>query len=129
MTSIALTLLFSSVTQTFSLPQGLLPALCFVESSYNVSAVHHDDGNGDSLGICQIKYKTAQWLGFQGTEEELMQPRINVYYAAKFLAHQIYRYNDVTRGIIAYNMGHAGSLQSTSYSVKVIQRWLEEFKQ
>jgi soluble lytic murein transglycosylase-like protein len=128
MTSTALIVLFTTATQAFNLPQGLLPALCFVESGYDASAVHEDDGGSDSLGICQVKYSTSRWMGFEGTEQELMQPRNNIWYAAKYLAYQINRYGEVERGIVAYNRGHAKDLRSSRYSGRVIKQWLEGFE-
>ena len=50
-----LIMLFLSASNAYNLPTGLLSALCFVESGHKAQAVHHDDGNGDSLGVCQIK--------------------------------------------------------------------------
>jgi soluble lytic murein transglycosylase-like protein len=124
MTTLTLALLFQSATQQFNLPPGLLAALCFVESKHVATAVHHDDGGSDSLGICQIKYKTAQWLGFQGTEQELMQPKINIYYAAKVLVYQADRYGgDYERAVVAYNRGNAKGLQRSEYSCKVFKAW------
>lgn len=114
----------------FGLPQGLLSSICFVESSHNPTAIHYSDGSGDSIGICQIKLKTAQWMGFQGTAEELLEPRINIYYAAAYLTHQFTRYqNQTEKAIIAYNMGHAGQLTRTEYSDRVIKQWRQELWQ
>lgn len=119
----SLTLIFIAATNTFNLPNNLLSSLCYVESAHNVNAVHNDDGNGDSLGVCQVKFNTAKFMGFKGDEEDLMDPRVNAYYAAKYLAHQINRYNSIEKGIIAYNMGSAKQLTETEYSVKVMNEW------
>lgn len=101
-----LALLFLSATQTFSLPPGLLSALCYVESHHKVSAVHHDDGNGDSLGVCQVKLNTAKMLGFRGTYSQLMKPETNIEYAAKYLRKQLLRYDENSpHAIAAYNSG------------------------
>jgi soluble lytic murein transglycosylase-like protein len=123
MTTFTLVLLFQFATQQFNLPPGLLSALCYVESTHNVSAIHADDGSSDSLGICQVKIETARWLGFQGTERDLMQPKVNIWYAAKFLSYQINRYNDIERGVVAYNRGNAKGLTSSAYSAKVMKQW------
>jgi len=101
-----LLLLFVSATSTFNLPQGLLSALCFVESSHRVEAMHKDDGGSNSIGVCQIKYTTAKELGFKGTSKDLRKPEVNIYYAAKYLAKQIKKYHSVDKGIVAYNLGH-----------------------
>ena len=53
-----------------------------------------------------------------------MEPEINVYYAAKYLAHQIHRYKGSTyKGIIAYNRGSAKNLTRTAYADKVMKEW------
>lgn len=118
-----LALLFSTYTAEFKLPANSLSALCYVESTHNIHAIHHDDGGSNSVGICQIKWKTAKWLGFKGTEKQLMNPRINIYYAAKYLSYQYKRYNNINKAFIAYNIGNAKGLTSTKYSTKVITQW------
>lgn len=129
MTLIPLYIIFAVASKNFSLPENLLSSLCYVESNHDISAVHHDDGNSDSLGVCQVKLSTARWMGYKGTSKQLMDPTINIYYAAKYLSYQIKRYHSTTRGIIAYNIGHAKkSLTSTQYSVKVNKQWRQECK-
>jgi soluble lytic murein transglycosylase-like protein len=118
-----LTAIFVSMSSQYNLPPGLLYSLCYVESKHNVHAVHHDDGATDSLGACQIKLNTARWLGFKGTQQELMEPFTNVRYAAKYLAYQIHRYRDIRKAVIAYNLGHAGILTTTKYQSKVFKEW------
>lgn len=109
---------------SFDLPPNLLTSLCYVESGHKVAAVHQDDGNGDSLGICQIKLSTARFVGFKGTRKQLMDPTINIYYAAKYLGHQVQRYHgDLTKAVIAYNIGSARQLKTTQYSQKVMKQW------
>lgn len=103
---VLVTMLFQTATTTFDLPPNLLSALCYVESSHNTTAVHHDDGKGASLGICQIKFPTAQLMGFKGTKKDLMLPANNIYYAGKYLKKQLSRYNgDVRKAVAAYNAG------------------------
>jgi soluble lytic murein transglycosylase-like protein len=115
--------LFLTVSMQLSLPPGLLSSICYVESRHKISAVHVDDGDGNSLGICQIKYKTAQWLGFKGTEQELMKPEENVLYAGRYLAYNVKRYHDVRRAVIAYNFGNARGLTTTKYQRRVFKEW------
>lgn len=108
--------------QANDLPQGLLESICFVESRYNINAVHKDDGGTDSLGLCQIKLRTAKWLGFKGTERELMEPQANAYYAAKYLKYNLKRYHgNMIQAVIAYNAGNANGKVFTSYSRKVMR--------
>lgn len=119
-----LTLLFNATSNTFVLPPDLLSSLCFIESSHKVSAIHLDDGGSNSVGICQLKLSTARWLGFNGTEKQLMDPAINIYYSGLYLSRLITRYSgNLDKAVIAYNMGHAGSFEHTKYSDKVMKKW------
>ena len=126
MTNLTLSLIFSVVSAQHHIPPGLLSALCFVESRHNIDAIHHDDGRSESLGVCQIKYNTAKWLGYKGDIVDLMIPEINALYAAKYLEYQLKRYDyDIARAATAYNRGNAKGLTRSSYSDKVLQRWEE----
>jgi soluble lytic murein transglycosylase-like protein len=126
MSPVILAALFLNVSAEFNLPQGLLESLCFIESSHNIKAIHKDDGNGNSVGICQVKLSTAKWLGFTGTEKDLMVPATNIYYAGKYLSKQRTRYSgSIDKAVIAYNIGHAGNLTNTIYSAKVFKQWRE----
>lgn len=109
----------------FNLPPNLLSSLCYIESKHDITAVHHDDGTTDSLGVCQIKLQTAKELGFKSTAKDLMDPKTNIYYAGKYLNHQLHRYNDTRRAVIAYNMGSAKALTSSKYQRKVYTYWRE----
>ncbi len=118
-----LTALFLSVSLQLGLPPNLLSSLCYVESKHKVSTIHYADGDSNSVGICQVKLKTAQFMGFRGTEKELMNPKVNIYYAGKYLKHQLLRYGQINKAVIAYNQGHAGDLLQTEYQVKVFAIW------
>lgn len=106
-----------------NLPPGLLQSICYTESTYRISAIHRDDGTTDSLGLCQIKYKTAKWMGFKGSEQQLMEPHLNAYYAAKYLRYQITRYKSINKAVIAYNKGNSKGLTTTQYQIKVYKEW------
>lgn len=104
--STTLALFFITTSSALGLPQGLLSAMCWAESGHRPSAVHHDDGNGDSLGICQIKIATAKLMGFTGTRDQLMDPMVNIKYAAKYLRKQLKRYSgNSPMAVSAYNAG------------------------
>lgn len=118
-----LIVLFTSTTIQLNLPPGLLQSICYVESTYKISAVHHDDGGSDSLGLCQIKYNTAKRLGFKGTEKELMRVDVNIYYAGKYLRYQLHRYHATNKAVIAYNKGNAKGLTASKYQAKVYKEW------
>jgi len=123
-------MLFISVTQANSLPPGLLSSLCYVESKHDIHAIHHDDGNSDSLGICQIKLQTAKELGFKGSKADLMKPENNIKYAGKYLRKQLARYkNNSPMAVSAYNMGtfKPGKVfaANQTYVDRVFKAWAE----
>jgi soluble lytic murein transglycosylase-like protein len=119
-----LTALFLLASTSFNLPPKLIDSICYVETKYDRNAIHHDDGNEDSLGLCQVQLSSAQTVGFRGTAKELMDPKVNTIVAAAILKRQINRYHgNITKAIIAYNLGHAGSLTHTKYSDKVFTQW------
>lgn len=126
-----LALVFVAATTTFNLPDNLLSSVCFVESSHKISAINKDDGNSPSLGICQIKLATARLLGFKGDSNRLMNPKINAYYAAKYLKKQLDRYKgDIIKAISSYNMGSykqnsSGLPVNQQYVNKVFKAWVE----
>ncbi len=120
-----LTTLFITTTIQLGLPTGLLSSVCYIESTHNINAISHYDGKTHSYGICQIKLETAKTLGFKGTAAELMKPKINIHYAGKYLQKQILRYDNTTRGIVAYNRGNAKALTRSKYSDRVIKHWGE----
>jgi soluble lytic murein transglycosylase-like protein len=125
-----LILLFASVTAQYNLPVGLLSALCFTESGHNVAAIHHDDGNGDSLGICQVKLQTARLMGFKGTQKELMSPKVNIKYSAIYLRKQLSRYGENSpMAVAAYNSGTfrpgAKFAKNQHYVDKVFKAWAD----
>jgi soluble lytic murein transglycosylase-like protein len=128
--TLSLMALFLTTSWQFNLPPGLLASICYTESKYDVTVIHKDDGGSDSIGVCQIKYDTAKDLGFTGTQTQLLGAETNIYYAAKYLHKQLLRYpNNNVKAIIAYNMGHAGTLTSTNYSVKVIEKWRSDVRE
>jgi hypothetical protein len=119
-----LTLIFIAVSIQHKLPPGLLSSLCWVESKHVVTAIHHDDGDADSLGVCQVKLATAKDLGFKGTAKQLMNPSVNIQYSAKYLAKQLKRYKgNVAKAVISYNRGNARNLTTSKYQRTVFNKW------
>ena len=122
MTALALT--FLSVSNIFSLPAGLLSSLCFVESEHKTHKVNVNDGGSDSIGVCQIKLSTAQFLGFTGKAEELKtNPRLNIYYAGAYLKFQLNRYDgDVKKAVASYNSGSYKAKNGTAINKKYVNK-------
>lgn len=121
-------LLFVTYSDTYNLPNGLLAAQCYVESHHSIYAVNPDDGHSPSLGICQIKLATARLMGYKGGATQLMEPKYNIKFAAKYLKHQIDRYDDIRQGVGAYNSGSfklskKGLPINQDYIRKVFTEW------
>ncbi len=124
-----LTAIFLVITAHHNLPPGLLSSLCYVESKHNPNATHHDDGTTDSIGLCQIKYKTAESLGYTGTPKDLLDPTTNAYFAGMYLKKQIKRYHgNIAKAVIAYNHGNARHLTTSQYQRKVFSIWTQNQK-
>jgi soluble lytic murein transglycosylase-like protein len=123
-----ITLLFILTSIKYSLPPGLLKSLCYIESKHDPSVININDGGSDSIGICQVKLKTAKWLGFKGNEKDLLKPENNIEYAGKYLKYQIERYDSLSKGVIAYNRGNSKGLTNSIYLDKVINQWKEDKK-
>lgn len=130
MEALTLAMLFSSVTTHLMLPQGLLSAVCHVESRHTPAAINQYDGNSPSYGICQIKLSTARYLGFSGTAKTLMRPEVNILYAGKYLKRQLTRYKgDSRKAVAAYNAGTYKEKQNRApanltYVRKVFSAWI-----
>lgn len=122
--------MFLATTQTFNLPPGLLSAICWVESHHNFAAINRNDGGSASHGVCQIKLETAALLGFEGDEVELSKPKINIYYAGKYLRWQLDRYDtNIPKSVAAYNAGtyhenDQGLISNRRYVTKVFDAWV-----
>jgi len=131
MNTVALLVLFASVTKTFGLPDGLLSSICYTESHYDTKAINTDDGRGNSVGVCQVKLSTSRTLGFKGSERQLQDPSVNIYYSGKYLRRQLNRYGgDSNKAIAAYNSGtlklnENGDIRNQNYVDKVVTAWKE----
>lgn len=127
-----LALMFINSTQVHQLPPGLLSALCWIESHHKVRAINLNDGGSPSFGVCQIKYETAQALGFKGSIGQLRKPEYNVYWAGKYLRVQLDRYRgDPRKAIAAYNAGShrinkRGLTKNRKYVSKVFNAWAND---
>lgn len=94
-----------ALAKTVGVPGTLLLAICTHESG-GVNRVVANDGPSSTFGICQVKYETAKMLGFKGRDKELLLPKVNVEYAAKYLKYQLNRYyGNWCKATAAYNSG------------------------
>lgn len=98
-------------------PRALLLALCWGEGWASKSMGKdptHMDGDTLSYGICQVKLETAEWMDklykhkIKATPSRLEDPKINAFYAAKYLKYQLKQYdNSWQLAVDAYNKGSA----------------------
>jgi hypothetical protein len=112
----------------------LLVAICSHESQDFTLTYNHKDGGSPSYGICQVKEATARWLGFKGKTKELMNPKVNATYAAKYLAKHADNYGeeDWCKVTAAYNAGrynespvYPGYPRNIKY-IRLVQKKLPE---
>lgn len=92
-----------------NLDPKIFEGLVFAESSFRPKVVNLEGGASPdrrSVGLAQIQPRTAKWLGFQGTKQDLMNPKTNLDYAGKYLARQLKRYGgNYEKALSAYNAG------------------------
>jgi soluble lytic murein transglycosylase-like protein len=110
----------------------LLLAICTHESGGFTNNYNPNDKGTPSIGSCQVKEATANFLGFRGNPKKLMNPKINAQYAAKYLQFQQTRYgNDWVKLVASYNAGSykpgkiAGCPRNLTY-VRLVQKKLSE---
>jgi len=129
-----LTTAILSTAKAAQVSGALLLAVCQHESNnFRLNYSQYDSGS-PSYGVCQVKEATARMVGFKGKVAELMKPKINVYYAAKYLSYQQDRYgqHNWVKIAAAYNAGSyipskkkPGCPANHKYLLKV-QAYLEE---
>jgi soluble lytic murein transglycosylase-like protein len=107
------------------IPNGLLQAICTVESNLKPNAIAHYDGvsGRHSRGICQVQHDTAKMFEPNVKKEELFDPTVNARIAAKYLNWQFERYHNWDRAIIAYNRGSSSGPRTNKYHKKVMKVW------
>jgi soluble lytic murein transglycosylase-like protein len=95
-----------NTAKTVQVSGTLLLAICSHESNnFTMNYSHYDHGS-PSYGYCQVKIRTAIILGFKGSPKELIEPKTNSYYAAKYLKSKEEKYGeDWVKMTAAYNAG------------------------
>jgi len=98
----------------------LVASIIKVESQFRPKAILRDPYNGNSMGLMQLKYSTAQWMGMRGSSKRLYSPYINIYYGVKYIKHLMIRYHGNIGAVIsAYNAGSARWNRYTGYKNKL----------
>jgi len=110
----------------FNIPGELLVSVCEQESSLQSWKTAFRDGNGrHSHGLCQVQSRTARGMGFTGVTEDLYDPLVNSFYAAKYLRYQYDRYGSWDDAIAAYNAGRVKRRDNGEY---INQKYVDEVK-
>lgn len=104
---------FKQEADAAKVPAKLLSAICWVETRHNFKAIKVNDGGSPSFGICQVKKKTARFVGV----DNISSVRGNIKAAARYLSFQKKRYGHWDKAVVAYNRGHYK--KPTSYLIKV----------
>lgn len=122
MTSAMILVMISAVELSNGIPPGILYSVCKVESDLNPTAMHHFDGDGThSIGLCQIKVKTAALFKKDITEKDLLNPTVNAKMAGKYLKYNYDRYGSWSKAVIAYNKGHATTFYNDYLNKTIVE--------
>ncbi len=89
----------------FTLDEDLIKAVIWQESSGFPNAKRKEN-DFYSYGLCGLTLIAAQHMGYSGTEEDLIEPDINIHYATAYLRYQYERYGNLDKALTAYNAGH-----------------------
>jgi soluble lytic murein transglycosylase-like protein len=125
--------IISEASRAFGVPVSWIKAVIGTESSFRERALRNEPAINDrSVGLMQLLTRTARGLGFAGTDEELFDPRTNIFLGTQLLAQLRARYGDDFRRVYsAYNSGRP-DLYTTSVQVQThVGRavvWLERFQ-
>jgi len=95
--------LILTASQENNINPALLASVLFQESQFNPRAVN--EGSGD-YGIAQISRK---WHP-EVTEEQAFDPTFAIPFAARLLAEDTKHFNDLNRGVAAYNVGRGSTI-------------------
>lgn len=99
---------FEDAAGKLNLDINLIKAVCFRESSGNEKAYRYEAVVDDaSIGLMQILLSTARGEGFSGTQDELFDPKTNIYYGSKYLKFWYEKSNgDLALTASCYNGGY-----------------------
>lgn len=107
-------------------PEDLMIAVAWVESSHRTTLPVKKDGSTPSYGVFQIKLETARWVDkvyhhkHKATPTRLLTVDDNALYACKYMKLLLKRYGNWQMAVDAYNKGHVVSEES-GYVQKVKQ--------
>ncbi len=101
----------------------LVASIIKVESNFKPKALLKDPYHGNSMGLMQLKYSTARWMGMKGSPNKLYIPYVNIYYGVHYIKYLMIRYHGNIGAVIsAYNAGSARWNRQTGYKNKIYVR-------
>lgn len=95
----------SKYSQEYGVDEKLIYALIKAESNFNANAV----SNKNAQGLMQLMYSTAKDVakksGIELTEENILEPEININIGTKYISTLLEKYECVEVALAAYNAG------------------------
>jgi len=125
-------------SRTYGFDPLLIVAVMQAESRSNPAARGHFVSGAESgaLGLMQVKLETAQIMGRNlglniRSEADLMKPDVNLLLGTYYLLRQVVRYGNVSKGLMAYNIGplaleqrlRSGANLPTDYSRRILTEY------
>ena len=95
----------SKYSQEYGVDENLIYALIKAESNFDANAV----SNKNAQGLMQLMYSTAKDVakksGIELTEENILEPEININIGTKYISTLLEKYECVEVALAAYNAG------------------------
>lgn len=95
----------SKYSQAYDVDENLIYALIKAESNFEANAV----SNKNAQGLMQLMYSTAEEVanknGIELTEENILEPDININIGTKYISTLLEKYECVELALAAYNAG------------------------
>lgn len=91
----------------YGIDPRLFAALLYQESTFDPTELNPNVGGryGPDYGIAQINLKQHPGV----TQQQAYDPKFAIPWAAEYLAGDIKHFNDINRGVAAYNVGRGGA--------------------
>lgn len=95
----------SKYSKEYGVDEKLIYALIKAESNFNPDAI----SNSNAKGLMQLMYATANEVasksGVQLTEENILEPDVNINLGTKYISNLLEKYDCVEVALAAYNAG------------------------
>jgi soluble lytic murein transglycosylase-like protein len=94
--------LIADYAERHGVPESFIHRIVMRESRYNPKAMHNH-----CFGLLQVKYATAKNMGYKGTPEGLLDPKVNLTYGTPYIANAyMLSGGDERRAISLYSAGY-----------------------